>query len=136
MCIRDSESSLGVDALSQDWTREVAWAAPPVSMVLQTAKKIALTRMRAILVVPLWPHGRFWTYLFPDGVHAAAMTLGLWTTKTKMNLPEDQLANSLLRTKYQNYLFLYLEGGGDTPWKPVPLPQFCTRRLFNKECWC
>ena len=59
-----------VDAFVQDWNGEIAWCCPPVSLTIQTIRKIAASNMQAILVVPAWRSASFWSFLFPDGVHA------------------------------------------------------------------
>ena len=60
----------GVDAFTQSWSNEIAWACPPVYLVIDTMKKIAASNMLAILCVPAWRSAAFWPILFPDGVHA------------------------------------------------------------------
>ena len=51
--------------------RDRAWVCPPVYLVSEAIKRIAHTRMMAIVVVPAWRSAPFWTTLFPDGKHAA-----------------------------------------------------------------
>ena len=65
LCPRTS----GVDAFTQDWSDMIAWACPPVNLIIPTVKKICFTRMSGILVVPLWRSALFWTTLLPDGRH-------------------------------------------------------------------
>ena len=67
--------SARTDAFTFAWTGEHAYLAPPVSKILMAAKKIALTNMTAVLIIPCWPGCRFWPHLFPDGRHAAQMIL-------------------------------------------------------------
>ena len=62
--------SEAVDAFSQDWSDTVAWICPPVSLVIPAVKKLCVTRMSGVLIVPLWRSASFWTILFPDGRHA------------------------------------------------------------------
>ena len=72
----------GVDAFSQSWNNEVAWVCPPTSLVIQAIRKIGVSRMRAILVVPAWPSSIFWSFLFPDGERAQRMTKDLVMFRT------------------------------------------------------
>ena len=65
LCPRTS----GVDAFAQDWSDLVAWACPPINLIIPAVKKICVTRMSGILVVPLWRSALFWTTLLPDGRH-------------------------------------------------------------------
>lgn len=61
----------GVDAFTQDWGfKEWAWVCPPTNLVIETIKKIAQTRMKAVLIVPKWQTADFWPYLCPDGQRA------------------------------------------------------------------
>ena len=62
--------SAAIDAFTQDWSDEIAWLCPPVSLIIPTVKKLCSSRMSGILVVPLWRSAVFWTTLFPDGRHA------------------------------------------------------------------
>ena len=67
----------GVDAFTQDWNGEIAWCCPPVSLIIAALKKIAISTMQAILVVPAWRSSSFWTFLFPDGIHAIDMCVSI-----------------------------------------------------------
>ena len=62
--------SSGVDAFSQNWENELAWACPPVYLVPDVIKKIESSKMMAILVTPAWRAAAFWAILFPDGIRA------------------------------------------------------------------
>jgi hypothetical protein len=63
----------GVDSFAQSWAGECAFAAPPVSLVMRTIRKIAVTVMSGILVIPLWKKAKFWTFAFRDGAHLNEM---------------------------------------------------------------
>jgi hypothetical protein len=43
----------GVDSFTQNWQGECAYAAPPVSLVMRTIRKVAFTVMSGILIIPL-----------------------------------------------------------------------------------
>jgi hypothetical protein len=45
--------TLGVDTFAQNWHVECAYVAPPVSLVMQTIRKIAITAMSGVLIIPL-----------------------------------------------------------------------------------
>jgi hypothetical protein len=59
----------GVDAFAFEWSGELAYVAPPVSMVTRVIKKIAITWMTGVLLIPLWKSAKFWSFAFPDGRH-------------------------------------------------------------------
>ena len=63
----DAPHASGVDAFAQDWTQELAWACPPVFLMIDTIKKIAETKMMAILVIPIWHTAAFWNMVLQTG---------------------------------------------------------------------
>lgn len=64
-----SPGSSGVDAFSQDWSNENNWLCPPVSLIIQTVRKLQSCNGSGTLIIPEWPSGLFWPYL-----HSSAMT--------------------------------------------------------------
>jgi hypothetical protein len=62
-------SCVGVDAFSLSWEDENAYCAPPIALILRVIRKIEVTRMRGVLLIPLWHGARFWLHVFPDGRH-------------------------------------------------------------------
>jgi hypothetical protein len=62
-------SCVGVDAFSLSWEDENAYCAPPIALILRVIRKIEVTRMRGVLLIPLWRGSRFWLHVFPDGRH-------------------------------------------------------------------
>jgi hypothetical protein len=67
------EGALGVDAFAQDWSGESVYAAPPVSLVMQTIRKAAVVQLAGALIIPLWKNAKFWNFVFCDGTHLNAM---------------------------------------------------------------
>jgi hypothetical protein len=63
----------GVDSFAQNWHGECTYAAPPVSQVMRTIRKVAITVMSGILIIPLWKNAKFWTFALRDGIHLNAM---------------------------------------------------------------
>ena len=62
-----SAETEGVDAFSQDWSKDNNWLCPPVG---QIAKVLAHCRMQqafGTLIVPFWSSIYFWPLLKPDG---------------------------------------------------------------------
>ena len=56
----------GVNAFAHSWNGEHVWLCPPVSKIIQTLRKIALSNLTGILIVPAWETSNFWPLLFPD----------------------------------------------------------------------
>jgi hypothetical protein len=64
----------GVDSFAQNLHGECAYVPPPpVSLVMQTIRKIAITVMSVILIIPLWKNAKFWTFAFRNGIHLNSM---------------------------------------------------------------
>jgi hypothetical protein len=63
----------GVDSFAQNLHGECAYVAPPVSLVMRTICKIAITVMSGILIIPLWKNAKFWTFAFRNGIHLNSM---------------------------------------------------------------
>jgi hypothetical protein len=63
----------GTVAFAQKWDGECAYAAPPVSFVMRTIRKAAVSKMCGVIIVPLWKGAKFWTYGYRDGVHLNAL---------------------------------------------------------------
>jgi hypothetical protein len=59
----------GVDAFSLSWEGENAYCAPSIALILRVIRKIEVTRMRGVLLIPMWRGARFWLHAFPDGRH-------------------------------------------------------------------
>ena len=57
--------SIGIDAFAHSWDNEHAWIVPPVSKILKVFRKIRLSKLTAVLVVPSWQTANFWPFLFP-----------------------------------------------------------------------
>ena len=66
-----------MDAFAQDWNGEIAWCCPPVNLVIAALKKIAASKMQAILVIPAWRSAAFWAFVFPDGCHAIDICISI-----------------------------------------------------------
>jgi hypothetical protein len=64
-----SADSAGVDAFSMSWEGEKAYCAPPIALVLRSIRKIEVSKMTGVLLIPLWPGARFLLHAFPDGRH-------------------------------------------------------------------
>jgi hypothetical protein len=64
-----SASCAGVDAFSLSWESENAYCAPPIALILRVIRKIEVTRMKGVLLIPLWRGAHFWLHAFPDGRH-------------------------------------------------------------------
>jgi hypothetical protein len=124
-----------VDAFAFEWVGEMAYIAPPVSLVSRCIHKIGITRMSGLLLIPLWQSAKFWTFAFPDERHLASlfgsMSLVVACTTCWDLLDCDNVGGKRLR-----FLGLVICSSGDgniTSWGG---PERCMRVLFGKTCNC
>jgi hypothetical protein len=75
--------STGVDTFSMSWEGERAYCAPPIALILRTIRKIEVTRMTGVLLIPLWRGARFWLHAFPDGRHLGGVFRSFKQLKAK-----------------------------------------------------
>jgi hypothetical protein len=64
-----SASSAGVNAFSMSWEGENTYCAPPIALILRAIRKIEVSKMTGVLLIPLWRGARFWLHPFPNGRH-------------------------------------------------------------------
>ena len=74
--------TLGVDAFAHSWDNENAWLCPPVSKIIPTLRKIKVSAMSGILIIPRWKAAPFWPLLFP-----ASSTLNTFILSVKEIYP-------------------------------------------------
>jgi hypothetical protein len=91
-----SANSAGVDAFSMSWEGKKAYGAPPIALMLRTIRKIEVTKMTGVLLIPLWRGARFWLHAFPDGRHLGGVFRSFSQLKAKKRswgtTPKDALA--------------------------------------------
>jgi hypothetical protein len=56
--------TLGVDAFNSNWSSEVNWLVPPVSLASRAINHLVECKALGILVVPKWPSVLFWPLIF------------------------------------------------------------------------
>jgi hypothetical protein len=78
-----SADSAGVDAFSMSWEGKKAYCAPPIVLILRTIRKIEVTKMTGVLLIPLWRGAGFWLHAFPDGRHLGGVFRSFSQLKAK-----------------------------------------------------
>ena len=58
------DNTSGVEAFIHNWDGEVAWACPPVSLIIPTIRKILRCTSEGVLLVPEWPTADFWNSIY------------------------------------------------------------------------
>jgi hypothetical protein len=56
--------TLGVDAFNSNWSSEVNWLVPPVSLASRAINHLVECKALGTLVVPKWPSAPFWPLIF------------------------------------------------------------------------
>jgi hypothetical protein len=131
-----SADSAGVDAFSMSWEGDKAYCAPPIALVLRTIRKIKVSKMTGVLLIPLWRGARFWLHAHPDGRHLGGVFRSFRQLKVKTRLwgisPKDAIAG-----KWVYFLALEIDSCGDgSSFESVVSPSRCFGRLFGKDCIC
>jgi hypothetical protein len=116
------------------WEGEKAYCAPPIALVLRLIRKIEVSKMTRVLLIPLWRGARFWLHAFPDGRHLGGVFRSFRQLKAKTRSwgisPKDAFASKWV-------YFLEIDSRGD--WsllESVVSPSRCFDRLFGKDCIC
>jgi hypothetical protein len=135
-CYTFEKGCSGVDAFAFDWQGELAYLAPPVSLVVRCIRKIAVSCMTGLLLIPLWQSARFWSFAFPDGRHLAFLFLLLSVVRVATS-NWDILVRDAISNKTVSFLALVISSPGDDG-VVVSLAgaKRCMRLLFGKTCDC
>jgi hypothetical protein len=128
------EWSLGVDAFAQNWEGEQAYAAPLVSLVLRTIRKIAITQMSGFLIIPLWKNALFWTFGFRDGVHLNAMFENVQIVRMHTFAWEFSKKDIIGGKEIQFIVIKIGSVRGPQALESLPGVGRCFRLLFGKDC--
>jgi hypothetical protein len=131
-----SADRAGVDAFSLSWEGKNAYCAPPIALILRAIRKIEVSKMKGVLIIPLWRGARFWLHAFPDGRHLGGVFRSFRQLKIKRRLwgisPKDAFAG-----KWVFFLALEIDSRGDgRSLESVVSRNRCFGRLFGKDCLC
>jgi hypothetical protein len=126
----------GVDAFSLLWEGKNAYCAPPIALILRVIRKIEVTRMRGVLLIPLWRGALFWLHAFRDGKHLGGV---LWSfkqlkirTRSWGISPKHAFAG-----RWVFFLALEIDSPGDGgSLELVVSREGCFGRLFDKYFIC
>ena len=59
--------SSGVNAFTHDWSYELNWLCPPISLIGACLRHMKLCKARGVLFIPEWKSAYFWPLLTPNG---------------------------------------------------------------------
>ena len=59
----------GVNAFMQDWSQDVVFVCPPVSLIADVYQYIKTVHCSGVLVIPRWERNSYWPIITTDGVH-------------------------------------------------------------------
>ena len=60
-----SPEAEAVDAFTQNWSHEMNWICPPVSLILPVLRHMSVCKAKGTLVVLSWPSAIFWPAIKP-----------------------------------------------------------------------
>jgi hypothetical protein len=131
-----SADSTGVDAFYMSWEGERAHCDPPIALILRTIRKIEVTKMTGVLLIPLWRGVRFWLHAFPDGRHLGGVFKSFKQLKARTRScgmsPKDTFAG-----EWVVFLALEINSRGDGgSLESVVSHSHCFGRLFGYDCVC
>jgi hypothetical protein len=124
----------GVDSFAQNWHGECAYAAPPVSLVMRTIRKVAITVMSGILIIPLWKNAKFWTFAFRDGIHLNAMFDSVQIVRMR-TLAWEFSKKDIIGGKEIQFLVIKIGSvRGPQALESQPGKNRCFKALFGRVC--
>jgi hypothetical protein len=129
------EGCLGVDAFAQSWAGECTLAATPVSLIMRTIRKAAVTpKLRGALVIPLWKTAKFWTFAYRDGVHLNGLFAEMQIVRMKTTAWELS-RKEIIGGKEIKFLVLRFSGKvGVEALESVKGAGRCFLGLFGRKC--
>jgi hypothetical protein len=118
------------------WEGKKAYCAPPTTLVLRSIRKIEVSKMTGVLLIPLWCGARFWLHASPNGRHLGGVFRSFRQLKAKTRswgiFPKDVFAG-----KWVYFLALEIDSLGDgSLLESVVSPSRCFGRLFAEDCIC
>jgi hypothetical protein len=124
----------GVDSFTQNWQGECAYAAPPVSLVMRTIRKVAITVMSGILIIPLWKNAKCWTFALRDGIHLNAMFESVQIVRMH-TLAWEFLKKNIIGGKEIQFLVIKIGSvRGPQALESQTGKDICFRTLFGRSC--
>jgi hypothetical protein len=113
------------------WEGKRANCAPPIALMLRTIRKVEVTKMTGVLLIPLWRGARFWLHAFPDGRQLGGVFRSFRKLKAKTSswgiTPKDTFAG-----KWVVFLALEIDSCGDGgSLESVKSHSCCFGRLFG-----
>jgi hypothetical protein len=128
------KGSAGVDAFSQSWSGEKAYTDPPVSLVMRTIRKMAITVMKGVLIIPLWKNAKFWTFAFRDGIHLNAMFDLVPIVRMHTSAWEFSKKDIIGGKEIQFLVFDLGNVRGEQALESLLGTGRCFQRLFGRDC--
>jgi hypothetical protein len=124
-----TSSCAGVDAFTASWDGEVAYCAPPIALIFRVIRKIEVSRMTGVLLIPLWLSA------FPDGRHLSGIFRSFKKLRVKTRSwglsPKEAFAG-----RWVFFLALEVDSRGSGRAESIVARERCFGRLFGKECLC
>ena len=88
--------SLGMNSFNSDWSHDVNWLVPPVTLASRAINHLVKCKAKGTLIVPKWTSPPFWPFNFKDGLeYKQYVTDVLEFTETERILEAGMNVNSI-----------------------------------------
>jgi hypothetical protein len=101
--------------------------------VMRRIRKIAMTVMSGVLVIPLWMNAKFWTFAFRDGAHLNEMFDHVQIVHTLAW--EFAMKKDVIGGKEIQFLVIQISNvRGPRALESLPGKGRCFKQLFGRDC--
>jgi hypothetical protein len=101
---------------------------------MHAIRKAAVSKMRGVIIVPLWKGAKFWTYGYRDGVHLNGLFAEMHVIRMRAHAWEIS-RKYMVGGKELQFLVLVLATARDSSvLESVTGKGRCFRKLFGKTC--
>jgi hypothetical protein len=102
---------------------------------MRTIRKIAMTVMSCVLVIPLWKNAKFWTFAFRDGVHLNEMFDDVQIVRMHTLAWEFTMEKDVIGGKEIQFLVIKISNvRGPRALESLPGEGRCFKQLFGRDC--
>jgi hypothetical protein len=106
-----------------------------VSLVMRTIRKIAVTVMSGVLVIPLLKNATFWTFSFRDGAHLNEMFDHVQIVRMYTLAWEFAMKKDVIGGKEIQFVVIKLSNvRGPRALESLPGKGRCFKQLFGRDC--
>jgi hypothetical protein len=101
---------------------------------MHTIRKMAITIMKGVLIIPLWKNANFWTFAFRDGIHLNAMFDSVQIVRMHTRAWESSKKDVIGGKEIQFLVFNLGNMRGEQALESLLGTGRCFQRLFGRDC--